>query len=531
MKCFARTKKGKVILFVSCMFSLFFMVLCLGMTYVMLQEGAYLPMKSHLFVQFWLVRQRGVAYSLMKWAYANRYLMLILCPLLLALSAWLYKNVLAGAGRQSDDEAIRAGFLQRVPLEIVLAGTALLAWLGYLVVGWLCEHLIYYLEVEPIVMLLLLLLLSAVFLFLSKDIAIRIKGRTLLKNTLIARLIRLAAAVTHKVPLIWKTLLLAAVLFFVQIGLWENSIGRSLAYSSYYTASMIVTVLVALVLIVSALMQKRLEKSAAALAQGQYGYRTETTGLVGVFRKHGENLNHIADGLEKAVEARLKGERMKTELITNVSHDLKTPLTSVVNYATLISREPCENEKIREYADVLLKQSDRLTRLINDLVEAARASSGDLEVELVPCEAGVLLTQIAGEYEQRMREAGLSLITRFPDHPVHILADSRRMWRVFDNLMDNACKYAMPGTRVYLNLSQVGQMVQIAFINISKEPLNISADELMERFVRGDVSRSTEGNGLGLSIARSLTELQGGRLTLEIEGDQFKVTLFFPAAS
>lgn len=235
--------------------------------------------------------------------------------------------------------------------------------------------------------------------------------------------------------------------------------------------------------------------------------------------------------MERAVAERMKSERMKTELITNVSHDIKTPLTSVINYAMLIGEEPTENEKIREYASVLVRQSEKLKRLTEDLVEASKAASGNLEVLPAPCSASTLVTQAAGEYEDRFAAAELIPVTSLPEEDMTILADSRRMWRVFDNLLSNAVKYSLPGTRVWITLTREENEAVFSFRSISREPLNLSADELTERFVRGDSSRSTEGNGLGLSIAKSLTELQGGVFDLTVDGDLFKVTLRFPTVN
>ena len=250
--------------------------------------------------------------------------------------------------------------------------------------------------------------------------------------------------------------------------------------------------------------------------------------MLPALRKHGENLNSIAGGMTAAVEQKLRSERMKTELITNVSHDLKTPLTSIVNYAELIGREAPPEGTLSEYAGVLLRQSTRLKRLIDDLVEASKASTGNLEVVPEPCDAALFLTQAAGEFEERMAAAGLTLVLRLPEKTLTIRADGRRMWRIFDNLLGNILKYAQPGTRVYLSLEEAEGQAVISFRNVSREPLALTEEELMERFVRGDEARSTEGNGLGLSIARSLAELQGGALRLALDGDLFKAVLTFP---
>ena len=219
---------------------------------------------------------------------------------------------------------------------------------------------------------------------------------------------------------------------------------------------------------------------------------------------------------------------MKTELITNVSHDIKTPLTSIINYATLIGQEHCDCEKHASYAEVLVRKSDHLKRLLDDLVEASKAATGNLEVQLTPCNAGVLLTQAAGEFEQRCQAAGLTLVTSMPEETVQIMADSRRIWRVFENLMGNACKYSLSGSRVFLTLTKEQSHAVFTIRNTSQTVLNISARELMERFVRGDSARSTEGSGLGLSIAQSLTQLQGGAMEVSVDGDLFRVTLRFP---
>ena len=301
----------------------------------------------------------------------------------------------------------------------------------------------------------------------------------------------------------------------------------------YYDAEIRVYKIIQIILfsvyiIHDALLKRRLRNATDSLADGNFSYQIKLSGLYGDYREIAENLNGISEGMNLAIEERIKSERMKTELITNVSHDLKTPLTSIVNYANLINQETCENEKIKEYSEVLERQSIRMKRLIDDLVEASKASTGNLDIQLEKCEADILLTQAVGEFEQKLQNCGLELKISQPQNGIQILADSRRLRRVFDNLMNNICKYGQSGTRVYLSLEETEKYAVFTFKNTSRAQLNFNADELVERFVRGDLSRNTEGNGLGLSIAKSLTELQNGIFELTIDGDLFKVVLKMP---
>ena len=243
------------------------------------------------------------------------------------------------------------------------------------------------------------------------------------------------------------------------------------------------------------------------------------------------SVNNIRAGLSEAIQERIRNERMKADLITNVSHDIKTPLTSIVNYVDLLKRENLENENARNYIRVLDEKSQRLKQLTEDLVEASKASTGNLSCTLEPTDVNVLLGQVMGEYEGKLEAGQLEpIVLEDPSSP-KILADGRLLWRVFDNLLSNICKYAMPGTRVYLSSAVENGKVVICFKNISRSALNISADELMERFVRGDSSRNTEGSGLGLSIAQSLTSLQQGTFALSVDGDLFKASVTFDALS
>ena len=281
-----------------------------------------------------------------------------------------------------------------------------------------------------------------------------------------------------------------------------------------------------------------IRRGAKMIADGNYNYKINTVCMLPSMESHARDINRISEGISKAVEARLKSEKMKVELITNVSHDIKTPLTSIINYAGLICKEECENKDHREYSEILIKQAERLKKLLEDLIEASKASTGNLEVKLEPCEASVFITQAAGEFEEKLRDANISLVVKKTDEPLTIMADGRRMWRIFDNLLNNICKYSMPKTRAYINLEKTESLkngkkqdvARFVFKNTSKEELDISEEELVERFVRGDLSRNTEGNGLGLSIAKSMAELQGGSLKIEIDGDLFKAVLDIPLA-
>lgn len=271
-----------------------------------------------------------------------------------------------------------------------------------------------------------------------------------------------------------------------------------------------------------------LHRHVRQMETGDFSPQTHPVKLRGDFADFDGSLNDINGKVAEIVARQTKAEHLRTELITNVSHDLKTPLTSIVNYVDLLSREPMQSEAAGEYLEVLRRQAAKLKKLTIDLVDASKASTGNLTVELMPMDLGVFLSQLAGEYDEAFAEKGMTLVQNMPKTQVMILADGRQIWRVFDNLLNNVCKYALTGTRVYLDIRQTDDEVTIVLKNVSARPLNISPDELMERFVRGDASRHTEGSGLGLSIAHDLTALQGGTLQLNTDGDLFKAYLSFP---
>ncbi len=273
------------------------------------------------------------------------------------------------------------------------------------------------------------------------------------------------------------------------------------------------------------LMAKKLKDGGKRVANGNYDQPIDTRHMIAPLKEHGEDINHVGEGIALAVADQMKSERLKTELITNVSHDIKTPLTSIINYVDLIKKEEVSEPKVREYVDVLDRQSARLKKLIEDLLEASKASTGNVEMHMEACDAAVMIAQVVGEYQDKLQKQDIEIVVNEAKNPANIMADGRHLWRVFDNIMSNICKYTQDHTRVYVNVEDAGAEVRMIFKNISKYPLNITSDELMERFVRGDASRNTEGHGLGLSIASSLTSLMDGQLTIDIDGDLFKITV------
>lgn len=273
----------------------------------------------------------------------------------------------------------------------------------------------------------------------------------------------------------------------------------------------------------------RLLEGAKRMRSGDLESKVDDKYLVGCFREFAGELNGLADVAMVAAQNQLKSERMKTELITNVSHDIKTPLTSIINYVDLLEKPHTEEEQ-KAYVEVLSRQSQRLKKLIDDLMEMSKASTGNIQVEIGEIDAVEAVTQALGEFSDKLTAAGLTPVFHQSEENIMLLADGRLLWRAMSNVLSNAVKYALPGTRLYVDVSATQDKAIISVKNISGAQLNISAEELMERFVRGDSSRNTEGSGLGLNIAKSLMELQKGQLQLLVDGDLFKVTLVFPRA-
>lgn len=332
---------------------------------------------------------------------------------------------------------------------------------------------------------------------------------------------------------------LAGLLWFLYSRAYLDSIIRITLSAIVILTFVILNLWVFYLLFRGAAAQDKIRLAIERLAAGETSYQVNLYEFEGKEWELALNINNISSGLEAALTEKVKSERLKTDLITNVSHDIKTPLTSIINYVDLIRREHISDEKLCRYLDVLEQKSQRLKTLTDDLVEASKASSGNLKLEISNIDFIELIYQTNGEFEEKFSSRHLELITNAPDETLIIEADGRRLWRVLENLYNNAFKYAMDGSRIYVDIIKkepettneegivTPAQVVLTIKNVSSNPLNIRGEDLTERFVRGDVARTTEGSGLGLSIAKSLTELQNGRFEIHIDGDLFKVLVAF----
>lgn len=475
----------------------------------------------------------------------------------LAVASALLIFLMCSAGHKADVDGIHLSKFDKFPMDILIVIWAGLTWLlAWGVVSFI--DLAFYQMVTynydpamwsamPFLALLLILavVLDAVLLaILLMTSAARFKTETYIKSSLIYKVLYLVFAILKKsssvifrfckkvfhlvwsflrsIPLVWKTVIAVIGVMFIEFFL------LALDWGEWWPAAWIFTAILCVGVIAVAILLKRIKKGTEEIAKGNLYKKINTKYMFLDIKDHAININNINDGIAKAVEERMKSERFKTELITNVSHDIKTPLTSIINYVDLLEKEEIENETAKEYIGVLSRQSARLKKLVEDLLEASKASTGNVNVNLTQLELGILLSQTLGEYDEKFSKSNLQVVLNKTDDLLLVMADNRHIWRVFDNILNNISKYAQPNTRVYIDAKRNGKMAEISFRNISKDPLNISGDELMERFVRGDSSRNTEGSGLGLSIAKSLTEVQKGKLDIQIDGDLFKVQLSFP---
>ena len=462
------------------------------------------------------------SYLLLSWLTEHAGLTVTLTVLAALLSLFFFCFSMASAGHWAGHEGIHLTWLDKIPADVWL-----LVLLCTFFIGW---EAFYY---EWGRVFFCAALVPLVLLFLCA-FAAQCKAGTVLRGALIGRIARflwrivraIFRALLHtlaRLPLVWKTALVGLVIAGAEFLLYINDF-----YRVRYGVFLMMKIIELLAVLYIAVSLRALQKGGEKLARGDFSSPIDTRYLIGDFKRYGQELNDVQGGLEQAVQEQMKAEHLKTELITNVSHDIKTPLTSIVNYVDLLKKEDMPSPAAREYIAVLDRQSHRLKKLTEDLVEASKASSGALNVELQPTDVNVLLSQIEGEYQERLAACHLTLVTQPPAPGTMIQADSRLLSRVMDNLVSNVCKYAMENTRVYVTAAVRDGQAVISFKNVSRDELNISPDELMERFVRGDASRHSEGSGLGLSIARSLVQLQGGTFALSIDADLFRADIVFP---
>ena len=475
-----------------------------AITATLLEKSGQAPSYSYL-VCSWLLAHTGLAIFLT-----------VLCGLL---TLFCFCFSMASAGHWQNHEGIHLTWLDKIPADVWI-----IALPSAFFIGWDT----FYSEWGRVLFCAALIPVTLLFLCVF---AAQCKAGTVIRGSLTARVLRLLWRIlrgvtlwlwriTTGIPLVWKTALVTAALAFLEFILYVSP--------SRDPLFLVVKVLEILAVLAIALNLRTLEKNGKQLSEGDLSTPVDTKRLFGAFRRYGQAMNRLQSGMESAVQEQMRAERMKTELITNVSHDIKTPLTSIVNYVDLLKKEDIPSPAAREYITVLDRQSKRLKKLTEDLVEASKASSGALPVDLQPTDVSVLFSQITGEYQDRLADCHLTLVTQPPAGQPVVLADSKLLSRVMDNLVSNICKYAMPETRVYVSgVTADGQMT-MSFKNISRAELNISPDELMERFVRGDTSRHTEGSGLGLSIARSLVHLMGGTFRLSIDADLFRADVTLP---
>lgn len=428
----------------------------------------------------------------------------------------------SAAGRKAGVEGVALRTIDRIPFDVLTAGCLLpVAWLLKMVAAFGWEGRI-------------IAAICAYVLILSYALsaAVRIKSGTLIANNLIyklvsllvklaGKLVRWAVYTVRELPTVPKAALAAAAEAIVEL------IVLNLFFERTIIPWLIVRAVVFAVIILTASSVKKLRSGAERIAAGKIDNRVDTKYMASDLLKLAESLNRIGEGLEIAVEQRMKSERFRTELITNVSHDIKTPLTSIINYVDIIKKKGPVNAEIDGYVNVLERQSKQLKKLIEDLMEASKASTGNIAVNMERCDLSVAVTQAVGEYRERIENCGIEVVVSVPEKPVLVMADGRHLWRILDNTLNNVVKYALGGTRFYASVLAVDEKAIVVLRNISRERLNVRSEELAERFVRGDSSRHTEGSGLGLNIAKSLAELQNACFDIIVDGDLFKIVITF----
>ena len=454
--------------------------------------------------------------------------------LILALAGVVILTI--GAGRNNEDKKVHLNFFDRCYTEIVAVVVFMIWLMGTSVIVQAMDDEEMRIVWKTIGFGTLGLWFGIWFLAGWLSLVRRIKARSLWRDSLLRHILLLVRKCFSKCSdlLVFlggnmisrvKIILLFGIFIFLQFMFTGMTVEGGSALSLLLMIVMDCAVLY--YLIKKAWGREQIIAGLKKITDGDLQYKIPTEKLSGEQEMVADYINHIGEGLDAAVENSLKNERMKTELITNVSHDIKTPLTSIINYVDLLKRENPEDPKIRGYLEVLENKAQRLKVLTEDVVEASKASTGNIALEMTDLNFIELVHQVIGEFEEKFEERNLTMVVHFDEEEAIICADGRRLWRVLENVFGNVSKYAMENTRVYVDVKVDRPNVQLSLKNISAQPLNISAEELTERFIRGDVSRNTEGSGLGLSIAKDLVQLQGGELKLYLDGDLFKVTIEF----
>lgn len=440
-------------------------------------------------------------------------------------------------GHIKSKKEIDLNDLDKIPIEIILC----IAFFGIMIICFAASEGLYYV-VDYYYNFVLSMVLTGYFIsyilcaITSVTIIKRIKAKTLIRDSITGKVCvwcyKIIKRILSKISKTYKEIALsldrtAKILLYV-LGFGIGSILMIMAFSGFgFFIDLCVFAYCLYKFIQKINCYHKIEDHLKGMYEGDNSKKLVPSEFTPEFQNVIKYINDISSGFENAIEEGIKSERLKTELITNVSHDIKTPLTSIINYVDLIKKEEPENQKIKEYVDILDNKSQRLKKLTEDLVEASKASSGNVKLNLEKINTVELIKQSVGEFEDKFSSKNLEVITSTSDEEIFINADNRYMYRVIENLFGNISKYALDGSRVYVDIGKINSKVRITIKNISKERLNISADELMQRFVRGDKSRTTEGSGLGISISKSLTELQKGKFDLQVDGDLFKVELEF----
>lgn len=442
--------------------------------------------------------------------------------------------LITSIGHEKEKETITLNDFDRIPLEIILVLAMIIGVIPFIAILGMHNNynaiISLYITLYLVVFVLCLIILNTIIK--------RLKAKMLLKSSIIGKILIWIDNCIEKIYLklksCWKTLTYSANVTLKVLAYFGMMVFLGIAilfiFHNYFMMLFLETILILIFIykIIKALKgYSHIENKLKEMYSGNNSTKLEEEEFIPEFKNSIKYLNDISSGFENAIQDRIKSERLKAELITNVSHDIKTPLTSIINYVDLLKKEDIQNDKVKEYIEILDNKSQRLKKLTEDLVEASKVSTGNIVLNIEKLNIIQLLKQALGEFEDRFKIHKLDVIMEYQENDIYINADSRYMYRIIENLFSNISKYALENSRVYIDIKNVANYVVIEIKNISKDKLNISAEELMQRFVRGDRARTTEGSGLGISIAQNLTELQNGKFELKLDGDLFKVKLKF----